>query len=223
MSATTETAFVKSTPGEHSLGDGIHVWRITPKDSDAGLLSDLESEQAAKFQSEEARATYVSGRAGLRRIAAGYSMVPAEDLVLSVAPGGKPHFANAAIQFNLSHSGSSVVAAFCRSAVGIDIESRGRCKDFIAIASRFFHPTEAASVAHSNDEDHFLRLWTGKEAMLKLSGDGLSGGLPNARPGDGDTGFLGGNKVHLTRFSFGQMIGALATFNPLEVKGWFQL
>ena len=170
-----------------------------------------------------ARTTYISGRAGLRRIASAYCMVPAADLVLSVAPNGKPHFANAAIQFNLSHSGPTVVAAFCRSAVGIDIESRGRCNDFIGIADRFFHPTEAAAVSRSHDEGHFLRLWTGKEAMLKLSGDGLSGGLPDARPGDGDTGFLGGNRVHLTRFSFERIVGAVATFERIAVKGWFQL
>ncbi len=223
MSSKTETAFVQATPGEQPLNDGVHVWRITPNDSDAGLLSDLESGQAAKFQSEVARATYISGRAGLRRIASGYSTIPSAELILAVAPNGKPYFVNAAIQFNLSHSGSTVVAAFCRSAVGIDIESRGRCKDFIGIADRFFHPSEAAAVARSLDEGEFLRLWTGKEAMLKLSGDGLSGGLPDARPGDGDIGFLGGNKVYLTRFSFDLMIGAVATFDPVAVKGWFQL
>lgn len=223
MSAKTEAEFIQATPGEHSLDDGIHVWRIFPDASDAGLLSDSEAEQAAKFQSEVARATYISGRAGLRRIASGYCMVPAAELVLAVAPNGKPHFSNAAIRFNLSHSGPTVVAAFCRSAVGIDIETRGRCKDFIGIANRFFHPAEAAAVSQSQDEEQFLRLWTGKEAMLKLSGDGLSGGLPDARPGDGDTGFLGGNSVRLTRFSFERLVGAVATFERIAVKGWFQL
>jgi len=223
MISKNETAFVQAAPGEQPLNDGVHVWRITPNDSDARLLSDHESAQAAKFQSEEARATFISGRAGLRRIASGYSMVPAAELVMAVAPNGKPHFANASIQFNLSHSGSTVVAAFSRSAIGIDIESRGRCKDFTAIADRYFHPDEAAEVSRSKDEDCFLRLWTAKEAMLKLSGEGLSGGLPDARPGDGDPGFLRRNEVHLTRFSFDLMIGAVATFDPVAVKGWFQL
>ncbi len=223
MNSKTETAFVQATPGEQPLNGGVHVWRITPNYSDAGLLTNLESEQASKFQSEVARATFISGRAGLRRIASGYTTVPAAELMMAVAPNGKPHFVNAEIQFNLSHSGSTVVAAICRSAVGIDIESRGRCKDFIGIADRFFHPSEAAAVSRSRDEEGFLRLWTGKEAMLKLSGEGLSGGLPDARPGDGDIGFLGGNMVYLTRFSFDLMIGAVATFDPVAVKGWFQL
>lgn len=215
--------FLKAAPGEHPLEQGIHIWRIPPEAADPGLLSDAEQEQAAKFQSPEARTAFVAGRAGLRRIVSGYSRQSAEALVLAIAPGGKPYFANAGIQFNLSHSGTVVVAAFCRSAVGIDIESRGRCQDFLGIASRFFHTSEAASLARTRDEGEFLRLWTGKEAMLKLTGNGLAEGLSDARPGEGGSGFLGDTRVHLTGFSFGRMLGTVATFEPFAVKRWFQL
>ena len=223
MGATNETTFLKATPGEIPLGDGIHVWRIFPDVSDVGLLSDSEREQAERFRSQEARATFVSGRSGLRRIVSGYTGIPSRDLLLAVAPGGKPYFANAGIAFNLSHSGPTVVAAFSRTAVGIDIESYGRCKDFVGIAERYFHPSEVAALVRTRDEGQFLRLWTGKEAMLKLSGDGLSGGLLDARPGDENSGFLGENTVSLSRFSFERMLGTVASFEPHAVKGWFRL
>jgi 4'-phosphopantetheinyl transferase len=189
---------------------------------DESLLSRDEALQAAKFQAAGARAAFLAGRSGLRRAASLYSKIPARALLLETDANGKPFFANAEIHFNLSHTGSAVVAAFSDSAVGIDIESRGRRRDFVGIANRFFHPSEADAIARSKDEEHFLRLWTGKEAMLKLSGEGLSGGLPDARPGDEGTGMLRGDKVHIAGFSFDNIVGAVASFQPVEVKGWFQ-
>ena len=183
-------------------------------------MSRAEALRAAKFQSPDARATFVAGRAGVRRAASLYSGIPDEELLIETDANGKPFFSNAGIHFNLSHTGSTVVAIFAGSAVGIDIESRGRCRDFVGIARRFFHPSEADAI--SGDEEHFLRLWTAKEAMLKLSGEGLSGGLPDARPGDNGTGSLRGNNIHLADFCFEKIVGAVASFQPFEVKGWFQ-
>ena len=195
----------------------VHVWRLVA--ADAALLSSAEREHAEKFLSDSARAAFVVGRSGVRCVASLYTKVPPGELVWETAANGKPYFANAGIHFNLSHSGGTVVAAFAGSAVGIDIESRGRCRDFSGIARRFFDHSEAATV---NDEEQFLRLWTGKEAMLKLSGEGLSGGLSKARPGADGIGVFRGNRVYLTGFSFENIVGAVASFQPLEVKGWFQ-
>jgi len=186
---------------------------------DGSLLSRDEVRRAAKFLSAGARAAFLAGRSGVRRAASLYSEIPAGELVWEADANGKPFFANAGIHFNLSHTSSAVVAAFAGSAVGIDIESRGRQRDFVGIARRFFHPAEAAAV---KDEEHFLRLWTGKEAMLKLSGEGISGGLADARPGDDGRGLLRGNRIHLIGFSFKNTVGAVASFQPVEVKGWFQ-
>ncbi|MCX6971886.1 MAG: 4'-phosphopantetheinyl transferase superfamily protein [Verrucomicrobia bacterium] len=189
---------------------------------DESLLGPREAVQAAKFQSAGARAAFVAGRSGIRRAASLYSNIPAGELLVEIDADGKPFFSNAAVHFNLSHSGSTVVAAFSNSPVGIDIESRGRCRDFVAVASRFFHPSEAQAVAQSGDEAHFLRLWTGKEAMLKLSGEGISAGLQDVLPGDDGGGLLRGNRIGIAGFSFQDMIGTVAAFGPAEVKGWFQ-
>ena len=185
-------------------------------------MSRDEALRAAKFQSPDARAAFVAGRSGVRRVASLYSGIPADELLVETAADGKPYFSNAEIHFNLSHTGSTVVAAFAGSAVGIDIESRGRCRDFVGIARRFFDPSEADAISRSRDEEQFLRLWTGKEAMLKLSGEGISGGLSGARPGEEGSGSLGGKNVHTAGFFFENIIGAVASFQPFEVKGWFQ-
>ncbi|MFZ4774476.1 MAG: 4'-phosphopantetheinyl transferase family protein [Terrimicrobiaceae bacterium] len=204
------------------LHGGIHVWRFFSAPDDEIFLSPEEAARAVKYQSTAARAAYLAGRAGLRRAAALYSKVPPQELRISIDGNGKPFFENAGIHFNLSHSGSAIVGAFSEAPVGLDIESRGRCHDFVAIARRFFHPSEADSLAAAPDEEDFLRLWTGKEAMLKLSGEGLAGGLLEARPGERGIGTLGDREVHITRFSFENTVGSVASFQPAEVKGWFQ-
>ncbi|MEI8387869.1 MAG: 4'-phosphopantetheinyl transferase superfamily protein [Verrucomicrobiota bacterium] len=211
-----EPAFT-APPAQLVLGP-LHVWRLVA--ADLSLLSDAERDHAKKIRSEPARAAFIAGRSGVRRVASRYSKIPPGELVWETAADGKPYFANVGIHFNLSHTGGTVVAAFSGSAVGIDIEPRGRCRDFAGIANRFFHPAEAAAI---KDEEQFLRIWTGKEAMLKLSGEGISGGLADARPGDAGTGNLRGNPVHITGFSFENIVGAVASFEPVEVKGWFQL
>ena len=217
-----EAAFVKIPAGACRLDGGIHVWRF-PFDSSGGArLSRDETLQAAKFQSADARAAFVAGRSGVRRAASLYSGIPVAELLIETAPDGKPFFSNAEIHFNLSHSGSTVVAAFSDLPVGIDIESRGRGRDFVGIARRFFDPSEADAISMSHDEVQFLRLWTGKEAMLKLSGDGISGGLSGARPSEGGIGSLGEKIVHTAEFFFENITGAVASFQPFEVKGWFQ-
>jgi len=185
-------------------------------------LSREETLLAAKFQSADARAAFIAGRSGVRRAASLYSGIPAGELLIEAGANGKPFFSNAGVHFNLSHTGSAVVAAFAGSAVGIDIEQRGRSRDFVGIARRFFCPSEADAISRSHDEEQFLRLWTAKEAMLKLSGEGISGGLSGARPGEEGSGLLGGKIVHTAGFSFANLVGAVASFHPFEVKGWFQ-
>ncbi|MEI6494437.1 MAG: hypothetical protein WCO94_17960, partial [Verrucomicrobiota bacterium] len=81
----------------------VHIWRLVAEEID--VLSDDEQARADKFRSETARAAYVIGRSGIRRAAAIYTGTAARDLVILHSPSGKPYFANAAIHFNLSHSG----------------------------------------------------------------------------------------------------------------------
>lgn len=205
-----------------SLNDGIHVWRFGESSAKEFLLDKEEMEQSTKYHSPSAKTAFIAGRSGIRRAASLYTKIPPQDLKLSIGANGKPFFENAGIHFNLSHSGSAVVAAFSAFPVGIDIESRGRSNRFVEIARRYFHPAEAEIVFRSGDEELFLKLWTGKEAMLKLSGAGLAGGLQEALPGTAGTGTLYGREVRLTTFSFEKFSGTVASFQQSEVKGWFQ-
>lgn len=79
------------------------------------------------------------------------------------------------IHFNLSHSGTMVMAAFADREIGCDIEKNGKA-DF-RVARRFFHEAEQADLEQQPDldakTDRFYRYWTLKESFLKVTGEGM--------------------------------------------------
>lgn len=94
---------------------------------------------------------------------------------LSTDERGKPRFAGACEpHFNLSHAGSRVVCAMAPHEVGIDVERIRPCKD--AVMKRCFTSEERKAVREAGgDADNvFTALWTRKEALAKLSGEGLA-------------------------------------------------
>ncbi|MEA4832229.1 hypothetical protein SDC9_160659 [bioreactor metagenome] len=104
---------------------------------------------------------------------------------------GKPYFPReTGVCFSVSHSRGFFAAAFSESCrdIGIDIEcfvSREKSTDeqpamldtrFERIAERFFSEGERKKIYSSNEPDHeFIRVWTRKEAIVKCSGEGISG------------------------------------------------
>lgn len=79
------------------------------------------------------------------------------------------------IHFNLSHSGTMVMAAFSDREVGCDIEKMG--KENLKLAKRFFHPEEWKVLEYADDKQElYYRYWTLKESVMKLNGKGM--GLP---------------------------------------------
>ena len=75
--------------------------------------------------------------------------------------------------FSVSHSGEMIGFIFSDVPVGIDVECCGRYN--LRIASRFFTETEQKCIENSsNPQNTFCRVWTAKEAFLKMTGSGLS-------------------------------------------------
>jgi phosphopantetheinyl transferase len=100
--------------------------------------------------------------------------------------------------------------------VGFDMEKSDRRTDFLALAKRFF---TAAELADMDSGSSFLELWTAKEAILKLEGTGISGGLDRARILSESEGDLDGRRVHLHRIEWPGLIGKLASFEkPVAVR-----
>jgi len=100
------------------------------------------------------------------------------DQIFAYEPGGRPYFADHHADFSISHSRNMAAAAFlpslekvsCR--VGCDIQYVDPHKSCVEISRRFFHACEQAYIEQTGEEriKNFYRIWTLKEAWLKLHG-----------------------------------------------------
>ena len=82
------------------------------------------------------------------------------------------------LNFNLSHCKQALAVALSASPVGIDVESVGRYSE--SLARHVLNDSEFAEVSQSpNPQIPFTRLWTQKEAVVKLTGRGIDDDLPN--------------------------------------------
>ncbi|MBQ8868318.1 MAG: 4'-phosphopantetheinyl transferase superfamily protein [Oscillospiraceae bacterium] len=87
--------------------------------------------------------------------------------------GGKP-FIERAPQFNISHSGDYVVCAVDEKPIGADIERINRMKE--SIFNRIASPREKEKAATLKEDqllEYYCTVWTKKESILKLTGEGI--------------------------------------------------
>lgn len=86
---------------------------------------------------------------------------------------GKPFItSHPAIHFNLSHCDEAAVCVVSRQPVGVDIESISRYDAELCFSTMSVR--EQNLIAQSPEPAvAFIRLWTMKESLLKLSGEGL--------------------------------------------------
>ncbi|MCI8268947.1 MAG: 4'-phosphopantetheinyl transferase superfamily protein [Lachnospiraceae bacterium] len=97
------------------------------------------------------------------------------DAVMAYGPDEKPYLRDyPEIHFNLSHSGTLVMAVLADQEVGCDVE-RIAVPD-MRIVHRFFAAGEIAALEAGKEKEqteNFYRFWTLKESFLKLTGKGM--------------------------------------------------
>lgn len=89
---------------------------------------------------------------------------------------GKPYLSDYPnVHFNISHSGKYVACAVSDKPIGIDIQKICEC-DF-DVAKRVCNEKELKQIENSEDKaSEFTKLWTQKEAVLKMIGTGIAYG-----------------------------------------------
>ena len=141
-----------------------------------------ERQRAASFATEEWRDRWSAARGTLREVLGRALDIAPGAVALRYRPHGKPELDPACaalageLRFNLSHSGGRALIALARVEVGADVEhlKKRRTDD---IARRFFAAGEQQTLfalPPAEREQAFFRLWTCKEAFLKVTGEGLS-------------------------------------------------
>jgi 4'-phosphopantetheinyl transferase len=182
-------------------GAAPHVWLVRVaehRESAEDALTILDEEERARhaaFLRPADRDRYAAAHAALRRLLGAYlGMEPGEVTVgreqcpLCGGPHGRPAVLGSGLHFSLSHSGELVLLAFAAAPVGIDVEEL-RDQGAIAEVSKCLHPYEQAELSALTPAGRifaFLRCWTRKEAYLKGTGEGLSGGLSHTYVGAGE-------------------------------------
>ena len=138
------------------------------------LLSELRREQVLKFKHDLGRKTcaaaYLLLCEGLRKE---YGIT--EKPIFDYGEHGKPAIqGHPDIHFNLSHCREAAICVVGHRPVGVDIESIRHYKE--SLARYTMNDAEIAQITHSpHPAQKFTQLWTMKEALLKLSGEGIQG------------------------------------------------
>ncbi len=186
----TNPDWEEQCPEARSPRGEIHVWRMNLSEipSQWGSLRELsadEEERARRWLREADRLRFRFGRLGLRKLLGFYLGREAAGISFRYSDMGRPELATSGppLHFNLAHSGDLVLFAITVDGpIGIDVEKADPTRDWAGIASRYFAPAERdflSQVPLGKRLEAFLRLWTAKEAVLKATGLGLSGGLEN--------------------------------------------
>lgn len=102
------------------------------------------------------------------------------------------------LKFNLSHTNGLIALIIARDReVGVDVEDRERRGRMLAVADRYFSPSEVEalrSLPTGEQLDRFFLYWTLKESYIKARGMGLA--------------------IPLSQFSFGIASDISIAFDP---------
>lgn len=210
--------------------DGMHLWAIRASDENASHQSEEESFRSLSIKDEKVRLDYSVAQGGLRRILSAYCDETPKQIAIQRTIHGKPYVKDGP-EFNLSHTRSQMFVIVSRQPVGLDVEAADRPVRAQELVRKFFSKAEQGIFRDLNDReanDLLLRLWVCKEAMVKLSGDGVYYGLRDAHvflSGDRVTGGeYRGRAVHLWPFQPAPgFLAAVASWQKEEVKCFFRL
>lgn len=133
-------------------------------------------ERILKFRQQEDAIRSLFGELMIRVYAAEEWGIAHRECILLTDEHQKPYFVNhPRCQFNVSHSGSWVVAGFDETPVGIDIEQIVPID--LTLANKLFTAEEVKQLENRpaiQRLPYFYQLWTLKESYLKAIGKGLS-------------------------------------------------
>ena len=142
-------------------------------------ISEQRREQALKFKYELGQRLCVLAYQLLKQaLREEYGIT--ENSIFEYNEHGKPSIAgHPEIHFNLSHCKEAAVCVVSDQPIGVDVESIREYKE--GLVNYSMNEEEKRQIESSEHPDRaFIRLWTMKEATLKLIGTGISNDLKSA-------------------------------------------
>lgn len=161
----------------------VHIWHTElpswrpQRHKLLAYLSRGEIARGDRLIGPDARWRFLISRGLIRSILGKYQNLSPAEVHFHQAPGGKPLLTNAAIEFNLSHSGDRFICAVALNLpVGIDIQEIYPIVNLSSMLGPFFSPAERAEILSQPADiqlEKFFRLWVVKEACWKAAGSGM--------------------------------------------------
>lgn len=162
----------------------VYVFSLDLDDDDSPaaqeevVLSKAELSRASRFIFPIHRQRFIRGRTWMRVMLSDFCDIPAKRIDLHEREFGKPVLKNSTIRFNLSHAENNAVLAVSDACeVGIDVESDRRELDVDALRATLYTDLENKwldALPASQKKAGFFKLWTAKEARMKVTGEGFS-------------------------------------------------
>lgn len=139
-------------------------------------------ERCLRYKNPLDRQRMIAAELLLKRVIAGSFGESTDCIRVENLPSGKPvaNIKGRELCVSISHSGDFVAAAVSEKEVGIDIETFRSVSPQL-LKRAFNSDEEAFAMQGETDEltkeqtERFLRVWTAKEAFVKLTGEGLAG------------------------------------------------
>ena len=153
-------------------------WRTLPRAEElfSALRSDLRAVALSRYEKTHTQDQLRAGLAGLLLLQASGA-----DGTLRYDENGRPFFLEGKADFNISHTRTMTFCAVNDGEtppdirVGLDAEDGDRLSEerLASLAKRWFSEQEQSRFFADPTPHSFLTIWTGKEAMVKYSGEGL--------------------------------------------------
>ncbi len=161
----------------------LHIFRFSLSFSlaDSVFLQCLSPSEQLRYQRliiPEKKKQFLRARGLLRYLLSYYLKEQPQSICLITNKHGKPEVEDQTSQlyFNLAHAQDLGVLVIASTDVGIDVEHVAKDVNYLSIAEKFFQPDEFDTLKRCpspRQRRTFYRLWTAKEALLKMVGCGF--------------------------------------------------
>lgn len=192
--------------------------------SATSLMTGSEVIRARRFARDLPRRRFILRRVLRRLVLAEHLSMPVADVSILENGRDKPRLAGGGVEFNTSHSADHWVMAVAEVPIGIDVEAPRPLPELDALIDRTCAPAEKAALhrlARPERESRFFDYWVVKEAIAKLTGEGLSAQIDAMDAGaDPFTSRLtyAGQEVFLQALDAGLTVPArLASHRPVQI------
>ncbi len=177
-----DITWLDSSACSFKINNSIDVWKVSSDlnpmlvDSFKSILTGDEIDRANRFYQQKDRNRFIISRAALRTILGKYLNLAPEAIEFGSGLNKKPFIKSGNqnnLQYNLSHSGDSILLAIADSAIGADVEFINDDFGYRDVLADNFSPAEVNYITEADSIYRFFKLWTRKEAVTKATAQGL--------------------------------------------------